>query len=209
MIYSCARISSNKCHLRSRDPGAKSRRCRCAGVGDWLPTIYLYITPLLFFFLTLRRFQAALPALPPLFSPLLSLDQPAMRLTASYVLPVLSFPALALANSPHHNRQVASAVSSAVSSALSPAVSSSAAAAASSSPTGSSVSVSGSTSLFPTPTAATPSFTLASTNPNAVPLASIVVNAPSPPISPLPTPYPAGSKPSSIPNAPPLPDSEP
>src|SRR6267142_2213310 len=124
-----------------------------------------------------------------------------MKLTTSYVLPVLSFPALALAhaNSPHHNRQVASAVSSAVSSTK-------VASAAGSSSVG--VSVSGSTSLFPTPSGPTPSFSLVATNPTAVPLSSIVVNAPSAPVDPTPTPYPAGTKPSNIPNAPGLPDSE-
>jgi hypothetical protein len=50
--------------------------------------------------------------------------------------------------------------------------------------------------------------TLASTNPTAVPLSSINPKESPAPTSALPPPYPAGTKPPGIPNAPGLPDSE-
>jgi hypothetical protein len=131
-----------------------------------------------------------------------------MKLPSSRVLPVLSFPVLVLAhgNRPHFNRQATPS-------------SSSAAVASSATPSGSSaipipstglVSTSGSfvMTLFPTPTGPTPSFTLVSENPTAVPLASIVVNAPPVSTSPVPLAYPVGAKPSNFPSAPGLPDSE-
>jgi len=135
-----------------------------------------------------------------------------MKLPSPRVLPVLSFPVLVLAHgdSPHFNRQATPGSS---------AVASSATVASSVTPSGSSaipipstglVSTSGSfvMTLFPTPTGPTPSFTLVSENPTAVPLASIVVNAPPISTSPVPLAYPVGAKPSNFPSAPGLPDSE-
>jgi hypothetical protein len=216
VIYSCARIlvSSRRLFpnvvvvkLRSRDLGVKSR-CAVVPVSAarrlFGASNYLYVSlPVLFFSLsTFPSYSACLPSRS--FSLTLSLNHPSMRLTSSYVLPILSFSALALAhaNGPHHHRQVASAVSSAASSTAT--VASSTATAASSAVG----SASGSTSLLPTPTGPIPTFSLVSTNPTAVPLTSIVVNAPSAPASATPTPYAVGSKPSDLPNAPGLPDSE-
>ncbi|KAI0274859.1 glycoside hydrolase/deacetylase [Gloeopeniophorella convolvens] len=123
-----------------------------------------------------------------------------MKLNTAQLLSVASLPAIALAHGPNgalHHRQVLAASSP-------PASSSATHTGSSSAPAGNPTSVS--TSLLPTPTGPTPSFTLLSTNPTAVPLSSIVVNAPSAPTSALPTPFPPGSKPSGIPNAPGLPD---
>ncbi|KAJ8462442.1 hypothetical protein ONZ45_g17929 [Pleurotus djamor] len=53
-----------------------------------------------------------------------------------------------------------------------------------------------------------PSVTLLATNPTAVPLTQIVSNAPTSVTIPLPTTFTAGSVPSSLPNAPPLPDAK-
>ena len=54
----------------------------------------------------------------------------------------------------------------------------------------------------------TTTFSLESTNPTAVPLSSIVVNAPSAPTSPLASIPTAGTVPSYMPNAPPIPNGE-
>lgn len=125
-----------------------------------------------------------------------------MKLTAVNVLSVVSFPVIVLAhaNAPHHHHRQVLAASPATSS---PSASSS----SSSSPSGTLVSgttVSG--TLLPTPTGPTPSVSLQSVNPTAVPLSSIVVNAPSAPTSIMPTPAAPGTTPSDIPNAPGLPD---
>ena len=129
-----------------------------------------------------------------------------MRLSTARVLPFLSVVPFVHANNLHHHRQVAAASSSSASGPAAPAAASSAA----SSPLGSSAALSGTVSgtLLPTPTGPTPSFTLVAENPTAFPLSSIVVNAPSAATSIMPTPYPAGTKPSYLPNAPGLPDRE-
>ena len=118
-----------------------------------------------------------------------------MKLTAINVLSVASLPALVLAqaHNPFHHRRQASAASSASSS-------------ISSSGTPVSGSSTFSTPIFPTPTYS-PSFSLLSQNPTAVPLSSIVVNAPPAPTLPYPSAAAVGSKPSNIPNAPGIPDS--
>jgi hypothetical protein len=147
-----------------------------------------------------------------------------MKLPSFPVLPVLSFPALVLAHGnsphPHFNRQATPGSSSAVASSAvassavaSSAVASSAASSSSNAipiPSTGLVSSNGGSvmTLYPTPTGPTPSFTLVSENPTAVPLSSIVVNAPPISTSPVPLPYPVGAKPSNFPSAPGLPDSE-
>ncbi|KAI0308015.1 hypothetical protein B0F90DRAFT_1679448 [Multifurca ochricompacta] len=111
-----------------------------------------------------------------------------MKLSTSHLLSVASLPVFAFAHADnhHHHRQIlAASSSSSKSGALSP----------SSAPSSSTT-----LSSFP------PSFSLHSQNPTAVPLSSIVVNAPSAPTSIMPTPATAGTKPSGIPNAPGLPD---
>jgi len=126
-----------------------------------------------------------------------------MKLTAIKVICVASLPAIVLAHAPHpfHRRQASPASSP-------PSTSSSTGTPTSGTPSGtpsSGTPVSGTSSLFPTPTYS-PSFSLLSENPTAIPIASIVVNAPSAPTSPLPTPATPGSKPSNIPNAPGIPN---
>ncbi|KAI9462349.1 glycoside hydrolase/deacetylase [Lactarius psammicola] len=118
-----------------------------------------------------------------------------MKLTAVNVLSVASLPAIVLAHAhqPHHHRQVL---------AVSPASSPSPSPSTGTSTSGTVVS----NTLLPTPTGPTPSFSLQSTNPTAVPLSAIVVNAPSAATSIMPTPAAPGTKPSNIPNAPGLPD---
>src|SRR6266478_2154587 len=131
-----------------------------------------------------------------------------MRLSAARLLPFLSLSAIpfARANDHHHHRQLIASASGVTSSAAPSAPSAPSAASGASVPPGSSASVSG--TLLPTPTGPTPSFSLASQNPTAVPISAIVVNAPSAATSLMPSPFPAGTKPSNIPNAPGLPDRE-
>jgi hypothetical protein len=125
-----------------------------------------------------------------------------MKLTAINVLSVASLPVIVLAHArnPLPHRRQASAASSSASSA-SPASTSTPSA-------GTPVSGSStfSTPIFPTPTYS-PTFTVLSQNPTAVPLASIVVNAPPASTLPLPATAAVGSTPSNIPNAPGIPDS--
>ncbi|THH17399.1 hypothetical protein EW146_g3392 [Bondarzewia mesenterica] len=137
---------------------------------------------------------------------------------------IASLPLLACARNPlHHHaaRQAASLVLAASSSSSSAAsltpssvaaVSSTASSAAAASSAASSA-ASGASSLSGTTSAASstasvslPSISLLSTNPTAVPLQSIVVNAPSAATQVMPTPFSAGATPSAIPNAPGLPD---
>ena len=119
-----------------------------------------------------------------------------MKLTAINVLSVASLPAFVLAqahNPFHHRRQAAAASSSASSS-------------TSSSGTPVSGSSTFSTPIYPTPTYS-PSFSLLSENPTAVPLSSIVVNAPPATTLAYPSTAAPGSTPSNIPHAPGIPDS--
>ncbi|KAI9444994.1 chitin deacetylase [Lactarius indigo] len=134
-----------------------------------------------------------------------------MKLTAVNVLSVASLPVIVLAHArhphPHHHRQVlaASPASSSPSSlsSLSSSLSSPSSSLASGTPISGTVL---SNTLLPTPTGPTPSISLQSTNPTAVPLSDIVVNAPSAATSIMPTPAPPGTTPSNIPDAPGLPD---
>ena len=113
-----------------------------------------------------------------------------MKLSTAHLLPVLSFSASALAHVDYRlpPRQFSSS--------------------------GASLGASSSGALSVSPTTASnttaplPSFTLKSENPTAVPLSSIVVNATSAAFSPLPTAVAPGTKPTAIPNAPGIPDSE-
>ncbi|KAI0052911.1 carbohydrate esterase family 4 protein [Auriscalpium vulgare] len=119
-----------------------------------------------------------------------------MKTSAARLLLAASLPLLAAANAHdarhHHARQnVDAAASSSVASASAPAASASAPAASS--------------TLLPTPTGTIPPVSLLATNPTAVPLTSIVVNAPSAATSQLPTAAAAGSVPSNIPSAPGIP----
>lgn len=174
--------------LRSRDAKCDPSSCR------FRHRIFLYQRSLLFFFI---------PYSLPLYT--------TMRPSTAHVLPLLSisFFSLARASNLHHHRQIAPSVASASGSTTIVAAASSAgssAAGTAAATAGSSVSLSG--TLLPTPTGPTPSFSLASENPTAVPLSSIVVNAPSAATVIMPSPYPAGTKPSDIPQAPGLPDRE-
>ncbi|KAH9050452.1 glycoside hydrolase/deacetylase [Lactarius hengduanensis] len=122
-----------------------------------------------------------------------------MKLTAVNVLSVASLPVIVLAHAhhphPHYHRQVLAASPSSSSSSSPP-----------SSSSGTTISGTVSNTLLPTPTGSTPSISLQSTNPTAVPLSNIVVNAPSAATSIMPSPAPPGTTPSNIPNAPGLPD---
>ncbi|KAA1468511.1 hypothetical protein DENSPDRAFT_771506 [Dentipellis sp. KUC8613] len=121
-----------------------------------------------------------------------------MKLSAG-IISVASLPALALANThgpfKHHvGRQVLAASASSSSGAASSAAGSSSAHA------------SGATSAAaPTPSGPVPSVSLLSTNPTAIPLQSIVAGAPSA-ATKAPSTFAAAATPSSIPNAPGLPD---
>ncbi|KAF8624775.1 hypothetical protein AX15_005665 [Amanita polypyramis BW_CC] len=68
------------------------------------------------------------------------------------------------------------------------------------------VSVPGSVATIPPALPTTYSFSLEATNPTAVPLSSIVLNAPSAPTSPLASTPPSGAVPTYLSNAPPLPN---
>ncbi|KAH8997494.1 glycoside hydrolase/deacetylase [Lactarius akahatsu] len=120
-----------------------------------------------------------------------------MKLTAVNVLSVASLPVIVLAHArhpnPHNYRQVLAASPS----------SSSPLSSSSGTPASGTVV---STTLLPTPTGSTPSISLQSTNPTAVPLSNIVVNAPSAATSIMPSPAPPGTTPSNIPKAPGLPN---
>jgi hypothetical protein len=117
-----------------------------------------------------------------------------MKLTAIIVHSVASLPAILLAHAynPLPQRRQASAASSSASPA--------------STGTLSAGSSTFSTPIYPTPTYS-PSFSLLSENPTAVPLSSIVVNAPPAPTLAYPPTVAPGSTPSNIPNAPGIPDS--
>ncbi|KAI9511791.1 glycoside hydrolase/deacetylase [Russula earlei] len=112
-----------------------------------------------------------------------------MKLTAFHLLPLVSF-AFANPNHLHQQRQAASSIPPSSSTSPQPSSSAPTSSSAASGVASSSVS----------------SSTVASENPTAVPLASIVVNVPSAPTQIMPTPVPVGSKPSNIPNAPGVPD---
>src|SRR5260370_22328916 len=139
-----------------------------------------------------------------------------MRLSTVHIIPFLSLSAVPFAranNHPHHYRQVASSGSAATSAAPTAATGASGATAAGTTVTSGTSVASGASAassvanvsgtLFPTP-----SFSLASQNPTAVPISSIIASAPSAATSLMPTPLPAGTKPSNIPNAPGLPSRE-
>ncbi|KAI0281601.1 hypothetical protein BGY98DRAFT_913269 [Russula aff. rugulosa BPL654] len=131
-----------------------------------------------------------------------------MRLSAARILPFLSLSVIPFSRASynHRHRQLVVSSSGAASSGSTTSVASATSAASTSS--GASV-VSGSsisrTSAAVNTSLPTPSFSLVSENPTAVPISSIIANASSAPVPPLPTPFAAGTKPSDIPNAPGLP----
>lgn len=118
---------------------------------------------------------------------------------------ILASATVVLAHGPqhvHHARQAAPPASGAVSSATGAATG-----AASSATTGPS-SVAGVTSAPPATSTTTFTFSLFSTNPTAVPLASIISNAPSQATQPLDTTYAPGATPTFLPSAPALPNGQ-
>lgn len=134
----------------------------------------------------------------------------AMRFT---LVSALALPVLAAAHGPagirHHARDgtTTSAAASGASSSSAAASGSSASSAASSAASGaSSHSGSGSASAASSTGMGSITFTLSSVNPTAVPFSSITQNAPTQSTHAQATTYTAGSKPSDIPSAPPIPN---
>ncbi|EPQ61017.1 glycoside hydrolase/deacetylase [Gloeophyllum trabeum ATCC 11539] len=127
-----------------------------------------------------------------------------MKFSTSTVISAVVLPALVSAHDFQHNVRHAvharQAASSAASAATSPAASSAAASGAASS---GALTTGASSAVSQAPTA---SFSLLSSNPNAVPLASINAAAPSQATVPLDTTYAAGATPTVLSSAPPLPN---
>jgi hypothetical protein len=134
-----------------------------------------------------------------------------MRLSAARILPFLSLSVIPFSRASYNHRHRQLVVSSSGAASSGPTTSVASATSAASTSSGASV-VSGSsisrTSAAVNTSLPTPSFSLVSENPTAVPISSIIANASSAPVPPQPTPFAAGTKPSDIPNAPGLPSRE-